>query len=207
MTYRDQKRKTESQQEFDQDYRRWKCDLCPICKKTREDQFHVVTCMSKRSKRCRKRTHTTLSEWFTHQHTDPIISQCILLVLSQNGDISFVDAMKRFTDDNMYLDTARSQDLIGFVDFQFGRISRSWKFLQERYLNETYNGRRYSYEVWTKRLVYQLYMILKVIWKRRCEIVHGSLGKEISKRERKAVRKEIRLQYTLGNVGVRAGNK
>ena len=50
-------------------------------------------------------------------------------------------------------------------------------------------------------------MRLKVIWKRRCEIVHGSLGKEISKRERKAVRKEIRLQYTLGNVGVRAGNK
>ena len=111
----------------------------------------------------------------------------MILVLSNNGEISFSEAMQRYTNQDMYLEAARSQDLIGFVNFQFGRISRSWKFLQEMYLNRRYNGRRYSYEAWTKRLIYQLYQRLKAIWRRRCVIVHGSLGKEISKRERKAV--------------------
>ena len=194
MKYRDQKKKSESQETCDNDYTRWKCDLCPICKSERENQYHVIICPSKRSKRCRKKTLTTLSQWFDQQHTDPFITQCVINVLSEDGKLSFYDAMMRLTDNDAHLDAAKSQDLIGFHNFQFDRISRLWKFVQEDYLIRRYNGKRYSYEAWTKRFIYQLYQRLRVIWRKRCEIVHGSVGKAVSKRKRKAVREDIKLQ-------------
>lgn len=89
MTYRDQKRTKESEENFDQDHKRWKCDLCPICKSARENQFHVIICPSKRSQRCRKKTLNTLSQWFDQQHTDPYIAQCVMNVLSMDGTMSF----------------------------------------------------------------------------------------------------------------------
>ena len=55
MTYRHQKKKSESQKEFDEDNSRWKCDLCPVCKLERETRFYVLTCTSKRMTRCRKK--------------------------------------------------------------------------------------------------------------------------------------------------------
>ena len=41
MTYRDQKRKKETQEEFENDYRRWKYDLCPVCKKESKTQYDI----------------------------------------------------------------------------------------------------------------------------------------------------------------------
>ena len=45
---------------------------------------------------------------------------------------------------------------------------------------------------------------MRSIWKKRCEIVHGSNGKKISRRERKALKKEILQQFELGPNGLRA---
>jgi len=48
---------------------------------------------------------------------------------------------------------------------------------------------------------------MRNIWRRRCDIVHGITGKLTSKRERGALRKEIRQQFQLGPDGVRANDK
>ena len=63
IKYRHQRRKSESQKEYDEDNSRWKSDLCPICKFERETKFHVLTCTSKRMSRCRKKQNHTLSTW------------------------------------------------------------------------------------------------------------------------------------------------
>ena len=207
MTYRDQKKTDEKQDDFDQDFRRWKSDLCPLCKLHRETQFHVLDCESTRAKKFRNKTHTALSEWMEQQHTDPIINQCFMLVLTGNGNISFTTAMERYTNDVTYHEAVRSQDLIGYYNFQFGRISKAWKFLQETHLHRHYNGKRYSHEAWTKRFIYQLYRRLRDIWRKRCDSVHGSRGKATSKRERKAIKEDIKIQFRLGINGVRAAHR
>ena len=131
MKYRDQKKKGEKQRGFDQDFKRWKCDLCPICRLAQETQFHVIGCTAKRAVKYRNKTHTELSDWFGQQHTDPMVSQCISHVLHHNGTVSFTEAMEKITDEGTYIEAAQSQDNIGFHNFQFGRISKAWKFLQE----------------------------------------------------------------------------
>ena len=91
------------------------------------------------------------------QHTDPIISQCITHVLTNNGHCSFEAAMRLYSLDDPYLQAARVQDHIGFQNFQYGRISKQWTFLQETYLSKHYPTKRFSAASWAKRLTYQLY--------------------------------------------------
>ena len=157
MKYRDQKKNDENQQDFNQDFKRWKYYLCPLCRLECETQFHVIGCTSKRASKHRKKTHTIFFYWFEQQHTDPILSQCILFVLHHNDTVSFTEAMTRFTDENTYLVAAQSQDV-------------TWKFLQESHINRRWNGKRFSNEACTKRLIYHLYVRLLDIWRRRCEL-------------------------------------
>ena len=91
----------------------------------------------------------------------------------------------------IYIQAARSQDYINYDNFQLGRISRYWKPLQAHYIENGLRNKRLSADAWAKRLVYQLYQRMRSIWTRRCKIVHGSNGREISRRERKALKKEI----------------
>ena len=48
---------------------------------------------------------------------------------------------------------------------------------------------------------------MRAIWRKRCELVHGIKGKNVSKRERKVLRKEIKQQFKLGSDGVRANDR
>ena len=67
MTFRDQKKKKESQEEFGNDHRRWKSDLCPLCLKTKETIQHVLQCDCKQMAKCRKKTLTTIKRgWISN---------------------------------------------------------------------------------------------------------------------------------------------
>ena len=127
--------------------------------------------------------------------------------MANNGELSFEDAMATITNEDRYIQAARSQDIIGYDNFQFGRVSRHWRILQQSFLESHHSRRRYSAEAWSKRFIHQMYKRMKSIWKRRCEIVHGSKGRQISRREKKALKKEILPQYKLGKDGVRAGDR
>ena len=52
-----------------------------------------------------------------------------------------------------------------------------------------------------------MYKQMRAIWRKQCELVHGIEGKAISKRERKALRKEIKQQFKVEIEGVRAHNR
>ena len=93
LTYRHRKPKKVSQEEYDNDFRKWKDDRCPIYKLERETQRHILSCTSRRCLKFRKKSNSSLADWFTQQHTNPFISQSILMVLNQDGAISFEDAM------------------------------------------------------------------------------------------------------------------
>ena len=207
MSYRDQKRKTETQEEFENDYRRWKCDKCPVCKKERETQYHILVCTSKRIYKRRMKTINDMSKWFDEQRTDPLISQCVDSVLRQDGNLSFKTAMTNLTLDSNYLHAAACQDIIGFKNFIIGRVSREWKHLQAQYLIRTYPDKRYSAIAWVKRWVYRIYKRMGDLWKNRCDLVHKMEGKEISRREKRALKLEIKQQYALGKDGLRANDK
>lgn len=95
-----------------------------------------------------------MTTWFDQQHTDPYISQCIVLVLRENGTLTFTDAMKRFTLESAYINAAECQDKISFNNFSIGRISCEWKHVQAKYLLHHFPDRRYSAVAWVKRWVY-----------------------------------------------------
>lgn len=138
---------------------------------------------------------------------DPFIQETFKHVLHHDGTVSFYDAMSLFSADPKYLNAAHSQDEIGYMNFQYGRISRLWGECQNQFLALNYPTRHTQPHTWPKRIVYQLYQRLRIIWKKRCDLVHGKDGRELSKRERRALRKEIKHQFQLGTDGVRGNDK
>ena len=86
----------------------------------------------------RKKMIKDLKVWFDLQHTDPAITHCILSVLQTCGHTTFCLAMEPLTSDEMYHRCALSQDLIGWNNFHFGRISVHWITLQREYLQQKY---------------------------------------------------------------------
>ena len=139
-----------------------------------------------------------LDQWLHNRRTDPKISMCLINTLKANGDESFYSSMRLMTNDAIYLSCSQVQDSIGYHNFLFGRISSHWKELQRSYLEKKYNDRRFSADAWAKHLIAKLYRIIHNIWRYRCDRVHGKDQQRISKREKKALRKEIKLQYSLG---------
>ena len=102
MTYRHQQKKSETDKQYQNDFRRWKSDLCPICKNERENQHHVMCCGLRRMKKYRAKTTTSLSQWLGQNSTDPVLSEMILLVLYQDGSLSFYEAARMITDNEKY---------------------------------------------------------------------------------------------------------
>ena len=78
---------------------------------------------------------------------------------------------------------------------------------QDKYISLNDPKRHTPASTWAKRVVYQFYIRMKSVWKKRCDLVHVADGKAISKREKKTLRKEIKLQFRLGPDGVRANDK
>lgn len=207
MFQRDRKKKDEAQDVYDNDHKKWKSDMCPLCKAEREDSAHVLQCTHKRATRFRNRQIKDLHIWFDLQHTDPIISECIINTLSSTPTTTFYETMLSLTDDDEYLEGALSQDTIGRINFGYGRISSHWRKLQRCLLEQEYSKTKFSVDAWAKRLIVKIYKMARNIWRYRCDRVHGADKKKISKRERKAIRKEIKHQYLLGLDNVRVNEK
>ena len=157
MTYRHQQKKSETDEQYHNDFRRWKSDLCPICKNERENQHHIMCRGARNMRRYRKKTIKSLSQWLEQNGTDPILSEMILLVLYQDGNISFYKTAKMITDNEEYYRLALDQDCIGYQNFIMGRISFRWKKYQAALRLEFQQDNRFSADAWTKHLVYQLY--------------------------------------------------
>ena len=198
MCFRDVKKKDENQDEYDKDYTKWKSDRCPLCKTERENSAHVLQCTYKRATKNRLRQLRDMRTWFDLQHTDPIISSCILHTLESSHDQTFHDSMTSITSDEEYIQAALSQDSIGRVNFCYGRISKRWRLLQRQYLVMEYSKTRFSADAWAKRLVSKLYKFARNLWQYRCARVHGSNMKKISKRQKRAIKQGIKDQYLLG---------
>lgn len=207
MCFRDTKKSTESQSEFDQDFKRWKSNMCPLCKIVRENTKHVITCSYRKAQKYRLKQIDEFETWLQHRRTDPKIVTCIIRCLRSNGELSFLTTMRSMSVSEDYLTCANLQDQIGYENFWFGRIATTWRNLQRTYLEQYYSDRRYSADAWVKHLISKLYRVCRNIWRYRCERVHGRDKKRASKREKKALRKEIKLQYQLGSDGVLASHR
>ena len=179
----------------------------PICKTERETQHHVMRCPSRRMTRFRRKEDATISSWFDQNRTDPNIAEIIMTVLRDDGNTSFLQVARSFTTIEKYHEVANAQDIIGYQNFILGRISKHWKIQQADYRSRFCPDKRISTDAWAKRLIYQIYKRMRAIWRKRCELVHGIKGKNVSKRERKALRKEIKQQFKLGSDGVRANDR
>ena len=157
--------------------------------------------------RFRRKEDATISSWFDQNRTDPNIAEIIMTVLRDDGNTSFLQAARSFTTIEKYHEVANAQDIIGYQNFILGRISKHWKIQQADYRSRFCPDKRFSTDAWAKRLIYQIYKRMRAIWRKRCELVHGIKGKNVSKRERKVLRKEIKQQFKLGSDGVRANDR
>ena len=86
MFYRDIKKKSKSQEDFDRDYSGWKSDICPLCRVARENTKHVLICSHRKLQRYRDKQINDLENWLQTRKTDPRITKCITTWGGTNQD-------------------------------------------------------------------------------------------------------------------------
>lgn len=185
----------------------WTTDLCPLCSDTRENTKHVVQCHHTSAVQFRKNQFLLFADWLSTQRSDQCFRDCISLVLQSDLRTSFTTAMKQFTSSPLHIQAAAEQDEIGGVNFLFGRVSKKWREVQRRHYCHYFPSKNYSADAWIRRLIAKIYRTTQSIWKFRCEFVHGVENVLTSKREKKALEKEIRKQFNLGPNGVRGNDR
>ena len=185
----------------------WNDDTCPLCNIHRENTKHVLVCMNDGAVEHRKQAISEFEEWLTVQRTNPTIITCFIRRMKEEDCQTYSDAMNSISSDSIDLKAASEQDLIGHTNFLFGRLSRFWKESQRRYLSSMYPTKNYSADAWMKRLLCKLYRTVKSLWQYRCEQVHGIESVLTSKREKKELQREIKLQYQIGTNGLRVADK
>lgn len=193
--------------ELNESLSQWTNDLCPLCAAERENTKHVLKCTHHDASFYRLQQFNSFSEWLTTQRSDPSFRDCVILVLQSQYSMSFTSAMKTITTSKLHLSAAAEQDEIGTNNFLLGRLSRKWREIQRSYLSHRFPNKNYSADAWVRRVITKIYRITQSFWKFRCEFVHGIENVLTSKREKKALQKEIRKQFKLGIQGVRAEHK
>lgn len=159
MFYRDAKKKSETQTDFDNDHSRWKSDIYPLCHLERENTKHVLCCTHRKMTQYREKEIAELDRWFQTTKTDPKIKRRIITCF-----ISFLESMNAISVPDEYRVCANLQDRIGYYNFWFGRFATTWRELQREYLYTHYKDRRFSADAWAKQLVSRIYRLSHNLW-------------------------------------------
>jgi hypothetical protein len=167
-------------------------DKCPMCD-LREDPPHIIKCKDKRSRTAWNDALINLQKWMEANKTDPHISQCIILRLTEWHDDKRISPLP-------WNSTAKkpdkSQRSIGWYPFLLGHVSNYWKETQQKYY--TMLQLQNTGKQWARKLILQLFNISWDLWELRNGIKHNTLTPE-KLRETILLNQKITNEFELGH--------
>jgi hypothetical protein len=143
-----------------------------MCKNTKEDIPHLLTCPSSKAQQAYLAGLEKLSTWMQKSSTDPIIHHYIISILSlrrsQPSATTLPYPCKSSTP--QHHDAFIAQESIGWNQFSEGLISLKWATLQHQYYKKV--GSRRNGKTWAAQLISQLWDLNFHIWQTRNDQLH-----------------------------------
>jgi hypothetical protein len=152
----------------------WDHDLCPLCLLPNETAPHVLFCTDHRARNQWIQSITKLEIALAKARTDPAIIKCIgqrLLALRFNN-------ARRYSPNRGTTEVRRAlaeQDLIGWVPFLRGCISRKWEDAQDKWMVARATKWKRSSARWMQKLTVATWEVSWEMWDHRNSILHDPL--------------------------------
>ena len=166
---------------------------CPNCHSVNKDAAHLMVCPCSNRTRLFTEHVTKLAEWMHTHHTDPELAPLITEYLRGRGRTKF----ERLSDVPRYLKgLARTQDAIGWRNFTEGKLSKTFRRVQESYLAESDTS--LTVDSWLKGFVGKLLEMTHAQWIFRCVSKHHRTKGSLVIAAKKELVKEIERQLDMG---------
>ena len=153
----------------------WDDNLCPLCKNEVENNKHLMRCTCSAATMERHSQIYEFHQWLLDNKTDPNIAQTITYTLINGPETSFVSMLPLGVSSLVKL-AAQEQDIIGWDNFLFGRMSTIWSRAQQQYFDSITSNRNDHFgSGWLKRLIPRVYDMVHAVWMFRNSIVHEAV--------------------------------
>ena len=147
---------------------------CPLCSSTAETIEHLFQCKSLSVIQTRNDAFNKIKKFLLEYKTEPTIQRHILRMLRQFFGNFPISPISHHNDETKNISQALNiQISLGTSNMIRGIVT--WKLTlcqQEHY--STLRETRYTGDIWTKKLILQLFDMIKTIWKKRCDLVANS---------------------------------
>ena len=175
----------------------WDTNLCPQCQKHKEDVDHIMICKHPDAYEKRMKSIVELKKWMESAKTSPQIVECIILTMIAGPNATF-EEMLPGSADQLIRDAATEQDAIGWNNLCKGRLSKTWRKVQQNYLLEQNLMRRRSSKSWCANFILHLYEVVHTQWEHRNSVITKATKEKASITERNKLACEIRKQFEVG---------
>jgi len=138
-------------------WKRWDSPLCPFCELTNKTTLHILQCPHPHCTTMWHKEVASFHNWLQQANTSPVISQCFVTSLHQQGITPF-----SVSSCSLATDAASDQSLISFFNMLLGCLSPKWESLQAQYWLDKNSS--CSPRLWAKRLCAQLLHLTHSMW-------------------------------------------
>ena len=170
---------------------------CPNCHRLGEDAAHLMRCPSQERRMLLKKSVEGIDEWMKTHYTEPELRKVIKMYLSNGGRLQWCNI---FGQSQKMRKVSAAQDRIGWRHFTEGKVSKTLRQYQERFLGVTIVAQRtrLTIDSWMKGLVTKLLEMTHSQWIFRCITKHHSTNGTNVLNTKKEVFREIESQLEMG---------
>ena len=150
----------------------WESSLCPRCGLCDETTEHILWCTFDPARDCRHQATLHFVQWLNDNHTEPSLLFCITQILQKGPTTSFKKETSHCINPKIK-QLGCDQDLIGFMNFFRGRISKRWYDIQDDYLCRSHVPTKKRGSTWTSGFIRQIYKWSRALWDDRNNTIHS----------------------------------
>ena len=165
---------------------------CPKCQQPNETTTHVIQCQSYGTHCLWSKLMRSFVTWIDKNEGPELLAQVIIDNLTAWRQQSPFPPLPL---DRNIRAAVLDQDDIGWRSFLDGFISKKWKIVIEKHFQAT--GSRKSAELWTSKMVRQIWDMQWQLWMNRNETLYGE-GNTIHLEEINAINEELTKQWMQG---------
>ena len=170
---------------------------CPRCSTDHETVDHVLCCKHEDATSIWTTGLEDIRMWMQQHHCVPDLDFAVCTRLAQWRSNTTLTSLHGLSDEILSL--IDEVDNLGWRNFCFGLIPKSWSNAQEQYLRSI--NRKQSGVSWMSQLLRRLWKIQKNLWLDRNKHLHNN-GRSIHEYERMKVDQEIQREFSIGQNGL-----
>ena len=143
-------------------YKCWESPLCPRCHETIENHSHLISCNHHFCKDAVNEGLLRLSDTLKYWNTDPKVHVLFLKKL-RNPRMLMLDLIP-YGSPIMLIQAAKEQDLLGVDRFIEGRLTSTWRKIQQQYYEANYPDTRKNGLRWASLVLRNIFRYCRQHW-------------------------------------------